>query len=271
MKSPSLQVLNLIGMAFVTLPQGSWGYAQTLADCKAVASQFRNTCTQTPDLAADWTSFAGKTVTCTGMEVCPSGGGTAPNCSWSRKLCVSCSTDSISSKVYMRVQTNGFPDHCISGPNAIKEVKMDMKFVFNPVTKTKRTFTSQADFDNVACKPEKTYIIPSESDFTNMAGTTSMEIATIAGIAINGVPIYSSVSAENVDPYFPLNWSGAKSYQAERTDTCIGHPGYNLDYHYHMLPPCIFANITAAPCAVNAACNSNLKSFVLNAYSTKKQ
>lgn len=147
----------------------------------------------------------------------------------------------------MRVQTNGFPDHCISGPNAIKEQKLDFKFIFNPATKTKRTFSSQADFDNVACKPEKTSVIPSESEFTNMQGTAN-EVATIAGITINGVPIYSSISAENVDPYFPLNWSGAKNFQTEKTDTCIGHPGYNLDYHYHLLPPCIFSNIATGPC-----------------------
>jgi hypothetical protein len=34
----------------------------TLAECKVIASKFKNTCTESPDSAASWTDFTGETV-----------------------------------------------------------------------------------------------------------------------------------------------------------------------------------------------------------------
>jgi hypothetical protein len=84
---------------------------KTLASCKLIASQFKNTCAQSPDAAADWTSsslFTGSTISCSNMLAsgCPdsvtaTGLSTTTTCTWSRKLCVSC-YESLNI-VYMRV------------------------------------------------------------------------------------------------------------------------------------------------------------------------
>lgn len=74
------------------LPTGVVSYGSTLEDCKTVAKLFRNTCTTAPDSPADFSgTFASTSVTCSNMDGCPTGGGTAPNCVWQRKMCASCS------------------------------------------------------------------------------------------------------------------------------------------------------------------------------------
>ena len=62
MKSLSVSVaLLMMSSTIKSLTIGT-----SLAQCQAVASMFRNTCTQAPNGPADWTNnFAGATVTCT--------------------------------------------------------------------------------------------------------------------------------------------------------------------------------------------------------------
>lgn len=137
----NLLILSLLG--FVYLPLTVLSYGQTLADCKSVASLFRNTCSGAPSTAADWNSFTGSSVSCSGMASCPTGGtGTAPNCQWTRKLCVTCTETS--SKVYMRVQTNSLFDHCYNVAQTVNSVNYDVTFRFNPTTSgvALRTFSS---------------------------------------------------------------------------------------------------------------------------------
>ena len=80
-------------------------YTNSLADCETVAKLFWNTCTQAPTAAATWfTNFATSYVSCTYMSSCPGGYGKPYACSWPRKLCVSCFTNSTDSdNVYMRI------------------------------------------------------------------------------------------------------------------------------------------------------------------------
>ena len=168
----------------------------------------------------------------------------------------------------MRVQTNALPPHCYSTPSTVTETKYDIKFVFNPMTTTTRTFTSQSAFDSVACLPNKTSVVPTESYFTNM--NTAVGVTTLAGITINGVVILSSASADYVDPFYPQTWSGATSVTAESVDTCIAHPQGSGVYHYHFLPSCLYGTPTTGSCASNTACTSNLKTFALDTFSSKK-
>jgi hypothetical protein len=49
-------------------------------------------------------------------------------------------------------------------------------------------------------------------------------INTLVGIALNGVTIFSSSSANNVDPFYPRYWSGATATTAEMVDACLAHP-----------------------------------------------
>ncbi len=71
------------------------------------------------------------------MSKCPVNGGTPGNCLWYRKLCVTCFSDSTGG-VFMRIQTNGLPDHCLPIPtnSSLEEKIIDIQFVYSPVPKT---------------------------------------------------------------------------------------------------------------------------------------
>jgi hypothetical protein len=60
------------------------------------------------------------------VGVC-AGTGTSTDCSFDRKLCVTCSGSTI------RVQTNGFPDHCYKAVlNAPQSTIIDFEVNFDP-------------------------------------------------------------------------------------------------------------------------------------------
>eukprot|EP00347_Sterkiella_histriomuscorum_P016151 403354286 len=241
----------------------------TLAQCQDYAKKFANTCTSGP---ATWTSFTGATVSCT-QEACPTGGGTAPNCAWTRKLCVTCSSES--NKIFIRIQSNGLPNHCYGGRPTVVETVYDMKMVFDPTIPStpQTTFASQQEYDDYVCMPggAQTRKIPATSSWQLMVNNTvswkSMD--GIIGFATNGLPIFAGASAERTDPYYPQAWSGSTKVQAEVVDACIGHPQGDGLYHYHMLPPCLVnANKlqTTKVCEQVSYCASDLKNYALDSY-----
>jgi hypothetical protein len=104
------------------------------------------------------------TVSCSGIFAsgCPdsstgTGLTTTATCTWTRRLCVSCYQTG--SDVYMRVQTNGLPNHCYSVLNTerVKTTVIDYSVKFNIAAPTTglKTYTSQTAFDNEACLSTK--------------------------------------------------------------------------------------------------------------------
>lgn len=87
-------------------------YDQSLRDCKAVAEKFSNTCAH-GDYDTPAVSVAGmpsQPFTCADKPRCiPSGTSSGRSCTWQRKLCVTCSISSGTTKI--RVQTNNLPNH----------------------------------------------------------------------------------------------------------------------------------------------------------------
>ena len=91
---------------------------RTLADCTAFAELFDNTCDTSAGFLDDFANHAGAEMSCVGTMSCPDGSGEADYdssnpCTWTRKLCVTCEEDSTSGEVYISVQTNNLPNHCI--------------------------------------------------------------------------------------------------------------------------------------------------------------
>ena len=102
----------------------------SLADCQKFASKFDNTCTSTSaQLAFDAVPTA--TVTCAGNQICGTGSEFTADarggCAWTRKLCVTCYTNSASSKTKIRVQSNGLPNHCYTTQNKVKAMDIDFE------------------------------------------------------------------------------------------------------------------------------------------------
>lgn len=90
---------------------------------------------------------------------------------------------------------------------------------------------------------------------------------TVAGVALNGVVILGSSSAENVDPFYPKGWSGSSQTNAEMVDACLGHPQMQGIYHYHILSPCIKSTIgitTTKACGQLSNCISDIKGYALS-------
>lgn len=69
--------------------------------------------------------------------------------------------------------------------------------------------------------------------------TVWKSIDGIVGFALNGLPIFFGISADNTDPYYPRQWPNAVNTVPEVVDACVGHPQGDALYHYHMLPPCL--------------------------------
>ena len=84
----------------------SVGIGRTVEDCQAIAAMYDNTC-DSLEIPVDMETHAGAQMSCTGQMMCPDGDGsvlyTEENpCIYTRKLCVTCSTNS-SGDVLMRV------------------------------------------------------------------------------------------------------------------------------------------------------------------------
>ncbi len=176
----------------------------------------------------------------------------------------------------MRVQSNNLPDYCYTAMyNApIDPKKIDYTMLWNPnvTSATKRTFSSQSDYDNASCRIQKTSTLPQTSSFTENASGDSKSINydSYAGMSINGISILSSASGDQVDPFYPGSWSGALKVTAETVDACLGHPMMigNV-YHYHILPPCLVSksSINASQsCTDVSDCNKDIKTYALNAF-----
>lgn len=207
------------------------------------------------------------------MEVCPSGSGTAPTCTWKRKLCVSCSqTNSVT---YMRIQTNNMPDHCYGGKPTVSEQKTDVTVKWNPTYSGNVTFSSQSSFDSTTCTPTKSSTVPSFASYYDNVAGNSMSNGGAMGWAVNGIIIFSSSSADNEDPYYPKAWSGNSKAVVEVVDACAAHPENTGFYHYHILPPCLVDNKGMKNPGVcdsmsNSTCSSDVKSYVLSHYANNK-
>ena len=74
-------------LAYMAIAQQDFN---TLAKCQEVANLFDNTCSDTTT-PIDFSTHAGSSMTCTGENLCPNGSGTSTPCTWTRKLCVTCS------------------------------------------------------------------------------------------------------------------------------------------------------------------------------------
>ena len=106
-------------------------YPATLAGCLAFAALFDNTCSDL-STATDFSSVASETVTCTGDVAYCAGSwdSTGSTCTWTRKLCVTCSTTN--SVTYIRIQTNSLPNRCYyAGKDTPVSQSFDFKVKFN--------------------------------------------------------------------------------------------------------------------------------------------
>lgn len=116
-------------------------YTNSYADCLTFASQFGNTCNQPGDGDAGDTveDLPFSTERCNYAGICPDGSVGQSQCTWYRKLCVTCEEETTVvanqriSRAMIRVQTNSMPDHCyMANTNPPKEYMIDFTVAWNP-------------------------------------------------------------------------------------------------------------------------------------------
>lgn len=74
------------------------------------------------------------------------------------------------------------------------------------------------------------------------------EIGTAWGISTTGVLIFSALSGENVDPFYPAAYGRVRDPDeaVEMVDWCLAHPQMTGQYHYHIASVCNIDDATTA-------------------------
>ena len=99
-----------------------------MTDCQSFASYFNLTCDD-PTVDLLYAAVPTELMECEDVSYCYQGLPVG-TCEFSRKLCASCSED-LSGNVYIRVQTNTLPDHCMNLNNYASPHMVDFKVLYN--------------------------------------------------------------------------------------------------------------------------------------------
>ncbi|CAF1039341.1 unnamed protein product [Adineta steineri] len=226
-------------LCMINLPNVQSTASNSLSDCQAVASQFRTTINYT---ATTITGTTGVNVSCSASGiVCP---GTTINgvCVWQRKLSAVCRNASGVIKIRIQTNVNFNPDVSINSLNS--------------------DLTTVASLSQTICTTSSVSSVPSASGYVNY-GATGLDTAT--GVAVDGVMMFTSDSANNYDPFFPP--SGGT---AETVDSCLAHCQTAGIYHYHIATGCQVNPPTGniSSCAAVSACNSNIATYSISSFSS---
>ena len=232
--------------------------SNSLSDCQTVASAFRSTINYS---AANITATTGVNVTCsTSGVVCP-GQNIGGVCIWQRKLSAVCRN--ASGIIKIRIQTNGLPPRCAYvGMGIFSELNIDFEVNFNPdvnINSLNTNLTTVSALTQTIGTPTSSTTVPSASGFVNYGASSLM---TITGIAIDGVVIFATDSANNVDPFLP-----PAGYAAESVDSCLAHCDGQGRYHYHISSGCMVSppNGSITACA-NTTCISQVANYSLSSF-----
>lgn len=172
-------------------------------------------------------------------------------CTWDRRLCVTCRRDG--PDVYIRVQTNDLPDHCIKS-SSVKPQYFDFEVLFdsgNPATDPlANNFASQDELNHEVCHLHKDY--SDDLQITEL-NQTAHESRRAMGFALNGVA-FQFANQIDEDPVAPVS-----ELNEQPLDVCMGHNQLDSTsgmYHYHSVSPCInSAFLTTGPRADPAQFN----------------
>ena len=234
--------------------------SNSLADCQAVATQFRTTINYT---ATNITGTTGINVTCSDSSVYCPGSNISGVCVWQRKLSAVCR--SASGVIKIRIQTNNLPPRCAAVPfGPFTELNIDFEVNFNPdvsINSLNSNLSTVSSLSQALCILTSVSSVPSASGFVNYG--TSLNTAT--GVSVDGVVIFSADSANNVDPFFPTG-----GIATESVDSCLAHCQVFGVYHYHIGTSCMLNPPTGSisQCASISACSSNIATYSISSFSS---
>lgn len=135
----------------LSLMEAAPTYSTSLGDCQKFASKFANTCNAT--LAAPaFTSLNSTSYSCKSVGQCTGSTGANATCTWFRRLCVTCRL--IKNETYIRVQTNGLPNHCYNSPTFTlnnQTIDFEVKFNWKVGNTTYNTPNGQDTVNSLVC------------------------------------------------------------------------------------------------------------------------
>jgi len=121
------------------------------------------------------------------------------------------------------LNSTGIPDHNYLDPkDLLYDQEFSIQFPLYPELETNITYQDPCDFTTV-------FQLDNKPD--------DIKYNPIVGFALNGVPFFSPLSIEWVDPFYPPD-----DKSPEDLDGCVAHVQSTGIYHYHMMPPCLFGD-----------------------------
>ena len=242
-----LAYLALISIS-KTSPTQDEAYTSSYEDCLAFAARFDNTCAdQTTQVS--YANLDTATMTCEqsgsmSQATCQAHGtkdGTT--CTFTRKLCVTCTQSA--NTVTIRAQSNNMPNHCYFSPkDQATEVEVDYSATWLPLSNVDvqddANVTTQDDVNSLICNILRSADsnIPAESNYVKNSGSAKN---TAWGISTTGLLMFSSASAEGVDPFYPSIYGDVTDPDSvvEAVDGCLSHPQAAGIMHYHSASTCV--------------------------------
>lgn len=180
------------------------------------------------------------TVSCENVGAC-AGTESGSTCSWERKLCVTCRDDG--GVIKIRVETNGLPSHCYASPQTAPvsltmdyEVEWMSTAVDNPYSQAQDQDALNALLCDDLTSAKSDYI-PSSAGYVKKNGQS---FGTAWGVSTTGVLMFTAMSAENVDPFYPAVYGHVTDPDSvvEKVDWCLAHPQVQGVFHYHSASIC---------------------------------
>ena len=255
-------------------PIVTFGYDQSLDDCKAVAAIFQQTCDHGDyDTPASYVAdIPAETYNCENKGQCiPAGTRNGNDCSWPRRLCVTCRVNS-DDVTMIRLQTNNLPNHCVQSVQ-LKEMNFDYEAPFNSkevngAGEWLLELTTQSEVDAKVCPIRKHY--DAEALGITEFGE-EQESSNAMGIALNGVA-FQFANQILEDPVYPISVSNEQPL-----DLCMGHNQQNSDtgmYHYHDVSPCINPDFlqgrAVLACKDEPDCAADITAWALSGFEKEK-
>ena len=224
----------------------------TFADCEKIAGRFSSH----------------KNVTCSNLNItaCP-GTGSMNECKFEHKLFVTCSN---STPVRISIQSNGLPRFCSNLTSSYRFNEQNINFTvnFNPdvsVNKLQYNPMTQNDLNTIVCNINSTKSVPNNTNF--MLGSSSINVDQIAGISIDGVPIFNALNSGNEDIFYSKT-----NLSTKLVDECLGHNATDGTYRYRIGSSCPLnrSALVTKTCDKIPACNASIANYSISMFNDTK-
>jgi hypothetical protein len=224
----------------------------TFGDCEKIAERFSSH----------------ETVNCSNLHITACPGNVSLNeCKFEHKLLVTCSN---STPVRINIQSNGLPRFCsnLTSSYRFKEQNINFTVNFNPdvsVNTLQYNPMTEKDLDTIVCNTNSTKSVPNSANF--ILDSSSINVDQIAGISIDGVPIFNALNTGNEDIFYSKT-----NISTKLVDECLGYNATDGTYRYRIGSSCPLdpPNFITTTCNNIPACNASIANYSISMFNDTK-